>query len=63
MCIRVLLYKLERGSVVRQYLPFFVLTIPITNGHLNMGTWQGIYLCEFRNHGGPRRLVVTIIGA
>ena len=48
---------------MRQYLPFFVLTIPITNGHLNMGTWQGIYLCEFRNHGGPRRLVVTIIGA
>ncbi|MBQ9637680.1 MAG: YjbQ family protein [Prevotella sp.] len=38
------------------------LTIPITNGRLNMGTWQGIYFCEYRNHGGPRRLVVTIIG-
>lgn len=36
------------------------VTIPITNGHLNLGTWQGIYLCEFRNHGGSRRLVVTI---
>ena len=36
------------------------LMIPVTNGHLNLGTWQGIYLCEFRNHGGPRRLVVTI---
>ena len=38
------------------------LTIPITNGHLNMGTWQGIYLCEFRNYGGSRKLTVTIIG-
>lgn len=36
------------------------LTIPITNGKLNLGTWQGIYLCEFRNHGGRRTLVVTI---
>jgi secondary thiamine-phosphate synthase enzyme len=36
------------------------VTIPITNGRLNMGTWQGIYLCEFRNHGGSRKLVVTI---
>ena len=38
------------------------LTIPITDGHLNMGTWQGIYFCEYRNYGGARRLVVTIIG-
>ncbi len=38
------------------------LTIPITNGHLNMGTWQGIYFCEYRNYGGARELVVTIIG-
>ena len=38
------------------------LTIPITNGRLNMGTWQGIYFCEYRNYGGARRLVVTIIG-
>ena len=38
------------------------LTIPITDGRLNMGTWQGIYLCEYRNHGGARRLVATIIG-
>jgi secondary thiamine-phosphate synthase enzyme len=36
------------------------LTIPVTNGRLNLGTWQGIYLCEFRNHGGARRLTVTI---
>lgn len=36
------------------------LTIPITNGRLNLGTWQGIYLCEFRDYGGPRRIVATI---
>ena len=38
------------------------LTIPITNGRLNLGTWQGIYLCEFRNYGGERRIVATIYG-
>ncbi len=38
------------------------LTIPITNGKLNLGTWQGIYLCEFRDYGGPRRIVATIMG-
>jgi secondary thiamine-phosphate synthase enzyme len=37
------------------------LTIPITNHRLNMGTWQGIYLCEFRNFGGRRSVVATII--
>ncbi|MBO4530934.1 MAG: YjbQ family protein [Paludibacteraceae bacterium] len=37
------------------------LTIPITNGRLNLGTWQGIYLCEFRNYGGRRRIVATIV--
>jgi secondary thiamine-phosphate synthase enzyme len=36
------------------------VTIPVTNGRLNMGTWQGIYLCEFRNHGGPRKIVITL---
>lgn len=38
------------------------LTIPITNGRMNMGIWQGIYLCEFRNRGGGRRIVATVIG-
>ena len=38
------------------------LSIPITNGRLNTGTWQGIYLCEFRNYGGARKIVATIIG-
>ncbi len=36
------------------------LTIPISNGRLDLGTWQGIYLCEFRNYGGRRKLVITI---
>lgn len=36
------------------------VSVPITNGKLNMGTWQGIYLCEFRNHGGSRKLVLTV---
>ena len=36
------------------------LTIPITNGKLNLGTWQGIYFCEFRNHGSKRKLVLTV---
>ena len=38
------------------------VTIPITNGKLNLGTWQGIYLCEFRDYGGNRRMVATISG-
>lgn len=37
--------------------------IPITNGRLNLGTWQGIYLCEHRDHGGRRKLVVTLWGS
>ncbi|MFT3827868.1 MAG: secondary thiamine-phosphate synthase enzyme YjbQ [Chitinophagaceae bacterium] len=36
--------------------------IPIYNGHFALGTWQGIYLCEHRDHGGRRRLVVTAWG-
>ena len=38
------------------------LTIPITDGRLALGTWQGIYLCEHRNRGGRRRLVLTLMG-
>ena len=37
------------------------LTIPVTRGRLNLGTWQGIYLCEFRNRAPGRRIVATII--
>ena len=44
-----------KSSVVGQSL-----TIPITNHRLNLGTWQGIYFCEFRNQGGSRRIVLTV---
>ena len=39
------------------------VSIPITDGRLNLGTWQGIYLCEHRNHGSDRELVITIQGS
>lgn len=45
-----------KSSVIGQSV-----TIPITNGRLNMGIWQGIYLCEFRYSGGKRNIVATII--
>lgn len=38
------------------------VTIPVLSGKLNMGTWQGIYLCEHRDHGGSRKLVLTLQG-
>lgn len=38
------------------------LTIPVADGRLNVGIWQGIYLCEHRNHGGSRNLVITLSG-
>ncbi len=38
------------------------ITLPISRGRLNLGTWQGIYLCEFRDYGGARRLVATVVG-
>lgn len=38
------------------------VSIPITRGRPNLGTWQGIYLCEHRNRGGKRKLVVTVLG-
>ncbi|HZS05951.1 MAG TPA: secondary thiamine-phosphate synthase enzyme YjbQ [Blastocatellia bacterium] len=38
------------------------LTIPVGGGELLLGTWQGIYLCEHRNHGGARRIVATLSG-
>lgn len=38
------------------------VTVPITNGKLNLGTWQGIWLCEHRDHASPRSVVVTLQG-
>ena len=37
------------------------LTLPVSGGKLALGTWQGIYLCEHRDHGGPRELVATLV--
>ncbi|MVF14033.1 hypothetical protein FT643_17995 [Ketobacter sp. MCCC 1A13808] len=39
------------------------LTVPVQKGELALGLWQGIYLCEHRNHAGSRRLIVTLNGA
>jgi secondary thiamine-phosphate synthase enzyme len=44
-----------KSSVIGQSI-----TIPITDHKLNLGIWQGIYLCEFRNRGGARKLIITI---
>lgn len=38
------------------------LTVPIAGGRLALGTWQGVYLCEHRDHGGPRSLIATAQG-
>jgi len=38
------------------------VTIPVRNGRMHLGTWQGIYLCEFRDHPGRRKITITIIG-
>jgi secondary thiamine-phosphate synthase enzyme len=40
----------------------FSLTLPVRDGDLALGTWQGIYLCEHRDHGGPRSLIATLQG-
>ena len=45
---------------IKATLTGFSVSIPISNHQLNLGTWQGIYLCEFRNRGGKRKLVLTI---
>ena len=52
----------DMSAHIKSSMLGYSLTIPITNGRLNLGTWQGIYLCEHRNHGGARRLVVTVMG-
>ena len=38
------------------------LTLPVARGRLALGTWQGIYLCEHRDHGGSRSIVATMFG-
>lgn len=50
----------DMPSHIKSVLTGSSISIPITNGKLNLGTWQGIYLCEFRNAGGRRKLVVSV---
>ncbi len=45
---------------VKSALTGVSLTIPIANGRLKLGTWQGIFLCEFRNRGGGRKITLTV---
>ncbi|GBD89338.1 hypothetical protein BMS3Abin04_00042 [bacterium BMS3Abin04] len=52
----------DMSAHIKSSMLGYSLTIPVTDGRLNLGTWQGIYLCEHRNHGGARRLVITLIG-
>ena len=47
---------------IKAALTAAALTIPVRDGRLALGTWQGIYLCEHRDHGGPRSLIVTLQG-
>jgi secondary thiamine-phosphate synthase enzyme len=47
---------------VKGSLMGFALTLPVGDGHLRLGTWQGIYLCEHRDRGGPRSVVATLQG-
>jgi secondary thiamine-phosphate synthase enzyme len=47
---------------IKASLTHHSLVIPVVQGRLALGTWQGIYLCEHRNHGGPRSVVVTAFG-
>ena len=50
----------DMPSHVKSAITGSSLSIPVTDGHLNTGTWQGVYLCEFRNRGGSRKIVATI---
>lgn len=52
----------DMTSHIKSSLLGHSVSIPITDGKLNLGTWQGIYLCEHRNRGGSRKLVVTLSG-
>lgn len=59
-------HTLEGADDMTSHLKSSILghsvTIPISNGRFNFGTWQGVYLCEHRNRGGSRRIVVTLHG-
>ncbi|WP_441000367.1 secondary thiamine-phosphate synthase enzyme YjbQ [Fodinibius sp. SL11] len=52
----------DMTSHIKSSLLGHSVSIPITNGKLNLGTWQGVYLCEHRNSSGSRKLVITMHG-
>lgn len=52
----------DMTSHIKSSLLGHSISVPITDGKLNLGTWQGIYLCEHRNNGGSRKLVITLSG-
>ena len=52
----------DMSAHVKSSMLGYSLTLPVTDGSFNLGIWQGIYLCEHRNNGGRRKLVVTVIG-
>lgn len=52
----------DMTSHIKSSLLGHSVSIPITRGKFNLGTWQGIYLCEHRNNGGHRKLVITLNG-
>ncbi|VAW23010.1 UPF0047 protein YjbQ [hydrothermal vent metagenome] len=60
----VYIHTLEGGDDMPAHLKSSVIgqsvTIPVTNHRLNLGTWQGVYFCEFRNFGGRREIVITV---
>lgn len=63
---RIFVHTLEGPDDMSAHLKSSILgasvTIPVVNGRLKLGTWQGIYLCEFRDHATPRRIFATFIG-
>jgi secondary thiamine-phosphate synthase enzyme len=60
-------HTLEGSDDMTSHLKSSILghsvSIPITDGKFNLGTWQGIYLCEHRNRGGSRNIIVTVLGS
>lgn len=52
----------DMTSHIKSSLLGHSVSIPVSGGRLNLGTWQGVYLCEHRNNGGSRKLVVTLMG-
>ncbi|MDG1942373.1 MAG: secondary thiamine-phosphate synthase enzyme YjbQ [Flavobacteriaceae bacterium] len=54
--------KDDMTSHIKSSLLGSSVNVPLQNGRLLLGTWQGIYLCEHRNQGGSRKLVITVVG-